>query len=191
MKIDNTQWATTLSTSNVECKTSLSTENYAGGMFSRKMVRIDVVGAFYDKVQYYITECRSEKGASKSFLAELSLYVDKRYCVLYFDGVPLANDISSTNQFVPATVMVEADTMIEIDAVDLGTLCNTAENDGWCVFVQDGKARDAIVKEGGIAVTHDSSMLNEPSITAVIRPYEDAFYIYNKRQIIPSRALSD
>lgn len=179
MKLDNAQWIATLSNSNVECKTSSSTENYAGGMFSHKTIIIDVVDAFYDRFHYYITECISEKGAAKSFLAELSVYVDKRYCKLYFDGV-LVNNICGAQQLVPTKAMIEAGTM-EIAAVNLDTLSNIAENDGWCVLVPNGSAREAIVKEGGIVVTHDSSMLNEPSVNVVIRPYKAAFYIYKKR----------
>ncbi|KAL9555881.1 hypothetical protein MBANPS3_002163, partial [Mucor bainieri] len=181
MKIDDIQWATTLSYNNFECKTSFSTENYAGGMLSHEMVRIDVVCAFYDKIKHYIVECMNEKSAAMSFLAELSLYVDKRYSILYFDGVP-AKTWGSAKGFVPAKAIIdEADgARIEIAAIDLNTLYNTAADDGWYVFAQDGIAREAIVKEGGIVVTHDSSMLDEPSIHVVIRPFGDIFQIYTK-----------
>lgn len=76
----------------IEPTKSNNTQHYTGE-HSYKMIRVDMVGAFYDSIRRCFLNCHEHEESKKitaanRVLAEINRVVNKKRCILYIDGKP-------------------------------------------------------------------------------------------------------
>ncbi|KAL7320092.1 hypothetical protein PS15m_000012 [Mucor circinelloides] len=204
----------------VDVTISNTTQHDAGVVHSSNIVRIDLVGGFYESIQRCFLNCHEHQvgkniAAAKRLLAEIGTMLNKKRCILYIDGTPtmqrdfahgkrlerlleiqerLENEVLEYNKVRTKarhkTILYLARKLFRVNPDIERVIRTTAEQSGWRVIVAKGEAEVEIGKTGGIVYSQDSDMLFYPKVDTVICPFDGAFHFYNKKTILPQLDLT-